>query len=293
MTALTDHQRAILGRVVAALAPLPGLRGLVLGGSHARGRARADSDLDVGLYYSAAAPFDVDAVRAIAAGLHDGGDPVVAGIGAWGRWVDGGAWLVIDGQRVDLLWRGVERVRAVAAEATAGRYEVDHAQQPPFGYFGPNLLGETAIALPLSDPFGDIAALKRETAIYPDALRAAVVKQSLWGVEFGLMAFAPKFVANGDAYGVAGCLTRFAHALVLTLFALNRAYPLSDKTALAEISEFAIAPRDFNARLQRTLGAIGQEPETLARSTEEITALFSETVALSENLYAPMWRFDV
>lgn len=293
MTSLTDHQRAILDRVVAALAPLTGLRGLVLGGSHARGRARADSDLDVGLYYSAAAPFDVGAVRAIAAGLHDGGDPVVAGIGEWGRWVDGGAWLVIDGQRVDLLWRSIERVRDVAADAAAGRYETDHAQQPPFGYFGPNLLGEIAIARPLLDPFDEVAALKREVATYPDALRAAVVKQSLWGVEFGLKAFAPKFVGNGDTYGMAGCLARFAHALVLTLFALNRAYPLSDKTALAEIDGFAIAPENFRMRMQRTLGAIGETPEALAHATDEIAALFNETVALSENLYAPMWRFDV
>jgi predicted nucleotidyltransferase len=47
----------------------------VLGGSYARGFATLGSDIDLGVFYSEAAPFDVAAVRALAASVNDGPDP--------------------------------------------------------------------------------------------------------------------------------------------------------------------------------------------------------------------------
>jgi hypothetical protein len=52
-----------------------------------------------------------------------------------GPWVNGGAWLTIGGQRVDFLYRSLEHLDRVIAEANAGRYEVHYLQQPPFGFF--------------------------------------------------------------------------------------------------------------------------------------------------------------
>jgi hypothetical protein len=33
-------------------------------------------------------------------------------LGGWGTWVNGGAWLIIGGQRVDWLYRNLDVVRA-------------------------------------------------------------------------------------------------------------------------------------------------------------------------------------
>jgi hypothetical protein len=125
-------------------------------------------------------------------------------------------------------------VERVIREAEAGKYQMDYAQQPPFGFFSATYLGEIAICIPLFDPDGYVERLKQLVAQYPEALRRAVVQDHLWAAEFDLVAFAPKFAARGDVYGTAACLTRAVNQIVLALFALNRKYLLNDKTALAE-----------------------------------------------------------
>ena len=60
----------LLQRIVPALADVPGVAAIALGGSRARGTATETSDYDIGLYYSAGRPLDTDrllqAVRAFA-----------------------------------------------------------------------------------------------------------------------------------------------------------------------------------------------------------------------------------
>jgi predicted nucleotidyltransferase len=289
MHQLTLNQTAIIERVTDALRPVCGLRALVLGGSYARGRAKPDSDIDLGLYYDSARPLDVDHIRALAAALDRSGAATVSGIYGWGRWVNGGAWLTIEAQRVDLLYRSVDDVMQVLAEARAGRYEIDTDQQPPFGFFSPTLLGEVAVAQPLIDPSGLLASLKAQVLPMPSALTASVVQGRLWQVEFGLAAFVPKFVVAADAYGVAGCLTRFAHALVLALFALNGTYLVNDKTALDEIDGFARAPADFSRRVRAALGAVGHTAQSQTAATAVIAALCADVRDLAGDLYSPPW----
>jgi hypothetical protein len=269
------------------LGSIRGVRAVVLGGSHARGRARPGSDIDLGVLYSETDPFSVESVRALAAAVNDAPDPVVTGFYEWGPWVNGGAWLTVGGQRVDFVYRSVEHVERVIADAEAGRYALDHAQQPPFGFFSGTYLGEVEICVPLFDPDARLDALKRRVAEYPEPLRRAVVQDYLWAAEFGLAAFAPKFAARGDAYGTAACLTRAVNELVLALFALNRKYPINDKTALAEVAEFGRAPHAFGPRVQSTLERLGTSPTELGAAVERVAQLARETAALAEGLYRP------
>jgi predicted nucleotidyltransferase len=288
---LTYQQNALIDEMVSGLIVIPGITAVVLGGSHARNRARPDSDIDIGIYYEERARFDILAIRALAAQLNDTPNPIVSGFGEWGRWVDGGAWLTIDGQRVDLLYRSLDMVELTLSEAQNGRFEVDFGQQPPFGFFGPTVLGEVAIAQTLHDPAGLIAALKAKVSPMPDQLRRAVVQRCLWSTDFGLRAFAPKFVAAGNAYGASGCFTRFASELVLAAFALNGVYPLNDKTALAEISDFPIGVPGFSARISAILGAAGEDANQLSISMMEMARLFRETAELAGDMYEPVWQF--
>ena len=145
------------------------------------------------------------------------------------------------------------------------------------------------MCIPLFDPEARLGPLKNRVAHYPEALRRAVVQDYLWAVEFGLRAFAPKFAARADAYGTASCLTRAVNQLVLSLFALNRKYPINDKTVLIEVAEFGCAPEKFGQRVLQILSCLGSTPAELAAAVEGIQKMFQEIVELAEGLYQPRY----
>src|SRR5262245_52780729 len=105
--------------------------------------------------------------------------------------------------------------------------------------------------------------------------------------ELGLTAFPGKFAKRSDTYGTAACLTGIVNQLILALFALNRRYPMNDKTALEEIAEFERAPREFGPRVQNTLARLGDSAEELSGALEIIKQVHREAVELAEGLYQP------
>lgn len=280
-------QRQIVSDMVSELSKIPGIEAIVLGGSFASGFAQPDSDIDLGLLYSDEVPLPIDRLREIAGHSHDTDAPVVTELYEWGPWVNGGAWLTVRDQRVDWLYRSLERIQGVIERAETGDYETHYTQMPPFGFFGPTYLGELRIAIALHDPHDRFAALQAQVDTYPIALRRSIVDSQLWAVEFGLSAFASKFATRGDVYLVASSLARFAHQLVMVLFALNEHYPVNDKTALIEIDRFEIAPAGFRNRVESVLAEVGSSATELAARVREFEALFREVLQLAGDLYRP------
>ena len=289
MKQLSPNQSELVSALAMRLGAVRGITAVVLGGSHARGRARPGSDIDLGILYSEKAPFSIQSVRELAEDVNDTAGPVVTDFYEWGPWVNGGAWLTIAGQRVDFVYRNLDHLERVIVEAEAGGYQLDYAQQPPFGFFSGTYLGEIAVCISLFDPEARIDVLKRRVADYPESLRRAVVQDYLWAAEFGLAAFAGKFAARADVYGTAACLTRVVNHLVLGLFALNRKYLVNDKTALAEVAEFEHAPREFGPRVRATLANLGSSQAELVAAVTSIAQLLRETVTLAEGLYRPCY----
>jgi len=282
---LAPRQHELVSSLAARLGAIRGVEAVVLGGSHARGRARPESDIDLGVLYSETSPFDIERVRELARAVNDAPDPVVTGFYEWGPWVNGGAWLTIGGQRVDLIYRSLDHIDRVISDAEAGRYELHYLQQAPFGFFSGTYLGEIAVCQPLIDPAQLLVRLKARVARYPEALRQAVVRDHLWMAEFTLGAFASRYAARADVHGTATCLTRATNHLILVLFALNRTYPVNDKTALAEIAEFECAPPSFADRLNATFARVGSSAEELRVAIESIEELVGQTIELTDGLY--------
>ena len=143
------------------LARLPSVEAVMLGGSRARGTHGPESDWDFAIYYRD--PFDPQDLRDC------GWEGVVSEIGGWGGGVmNGGAWLNVDGRRVDVHYRDLNEVEHWCAEARAGRFQKELLMFYAAGIPTYVLMGELATGIVLS---GNLPEPEYPEALAREALR--------------------------------------------------------------------------------------------------------------------------
>lgn len=273
-------QEPLLQSLIARLKDVKNLSAIVLGGSHASGSQRPDSDIDIGLYYHTHTPLDCKQLRAIATALNDTPTPTVTNLGGWGRWVNGGAWLTIQGQRVDFLYRDIEFVSSTLDECNAGTLRSDYWQQPAYGFHNYIYCTETRICRALYDPNHIIEGLKAKVAHYPPKLKAAIIKNFLWSARFTLDNTV-KAARRGEVYIVTGGLARALHCLVQVLYALNESWYINEKRLVTELNAFDKKPEQVLERIYAILGETGISSTELEASLGACEALYREIAALS------------
>ncbi len=265
-------------RVAERLSRIDGVAAVALGGSRARGAAHENSDVDLGLYYRRERRPELSALREAAAELDERGalaGTEVTEYGAWGPWVDGGAWLRIDGFAVDWIYREVERVSEVIDACMRGEVGCDYYLGHPHGFHHHIYAGEVACGRPLCDAEGALADLRRRTSPYPAALRDALVRHWLFDADF-MHRLAVKPAARGDVFHVAGCLFRVAAALVQVLFAANETWFLNEKGALEATRSFDRCPAGFAGAFADLLAAPGRDAPGLDVSIARAGDLLSQ-----------------
>ncbi|MEU4766777.1 nucleotidyltransferase domain-containing protein [Actinosynnema sp. NPDC023794] len=236
--------------VADRLAALPAVRAVALGGSRAQGTAAPDSDWDFAVYYRG--DFDPADLRAV------GWEGEVSEIGGWGGGVfNGGAWLTVEGRRVDVHYRDLDVVEHELAEAEQGRF---HSEPLMFHLAGiPSYLvvGELALNRVLR------GALPRPT--YPEALRAAA--PSVWRdkaaltLNYALTAHAP----SGRLAEVAATLVTAALQTAHAVLAARGRWTTNEKRLLQEAGLRGV---------DTIVAGLRPEPEALARAITEARDLF-------------------
>ena len=267
-----EHARAVAERTALRLAEIEGVVGVALGGSHATGRATDDSDVDLGIYYRTAAPPPRAALNALARDLDDAHrDDLVTRLGAWGPWVNGGAWTVVEGRPVDWLLRNLEAVESAIDAACAGRFTRGYSLGHPHGFLSTIYLAEVDACVPLADPEGAIAALKGRTRPYPAALKRELIAHFLFEAEFSC-GIARKPADRGDVAYVHGVLYRAVACLTQVLFALNECYCMNEKGAVAVAASLPLAPERFDRKVALLFDG-SRAPDRAAALIEEVRAL--------------------
>jgi predicted nucleotidyltransferase len=272
--------RSIVERVTDRLRSIAGVKGLALGGSRARGQGAPDADVDVGIYYRDDSRPDLEAVRAAARELDDRGQPDGFGAyGEWGPWINGGAWLLVDGYKTDLLFRELDRVEQVLGDCEAGA--VVSAYQPghPHCFVSHIYAGELHHNVILFDPEGEIARLHRRTDPYPEPLAAELMRMFGWEAEFSL-ATANSAAGRGDVSYVVGCLYRSIACMTQALFAANRAYLLNEKGAVSAVEQLERHPGSFATRAAALMRHVGEDPQELRHRLREAAELRRDTQAV-------------
>jgi predicted nucleotidyltransferase len=271
----------IAREVAARLAEIPGVVAVALGGSRARG-ADDNSDVDLGIYYRASNPPPVERLRSLAREIHRGDSPAeVTGLGEWGPWVNGGAWLQVQGRKVDWLYRDIDRVMRVIEECLRGVVTCDYYLGHPHGFHNHIYLAEVYYCHPLQDHLAVLDRLKERLRIYPSAMKTALMTKFLYEARFMLELARPGSV-RCDVFHVSGCLFRCAAALVQVLFALNEMYFMNEKGALSAIKSFPIKPDAFPARVRSILASPGHDADTLHTGVAAMDTLIAETYALAK-----------
>jgi len=259
----------IVKSVADKLSILPYVEGVVLGGSRARGNHREDSDIDIGVYYRPEL-FDLSSINELAAQLDDEGrDNLVVPPGAWGKWVNGGGWLIIGGRHADLILRDIERVEQVIEETDRGVVYTDYQTGHPHGYVSAMYRGELAICKVLYSRSDHLLKLKKRAEAYPPALRKSLIDFFLFEAGFSLTLAKANAIAD-DIYYVAGHIFRAVSCLNQVLFALNKVCCINEKKAVKLIDSFEHKPSNYAEKVKRIFEALGSSATECCAMTENL-----------------------
>jgi hypothetical protein len=269
-----DDER--LRDMAAELCEVRGVRAVALGGSRARGTHRPDSDVDLGLYIEADA--DLAGVAAVAT-VWTGESVALTDRGGWGPWVEGGAWLTVDGIPVDLILRDIDRVSEQCERAARGEFAFRTQPGHPLGFLDVAYAGEIANCVPLHDPTRLLAALSRTVTPYPAALRAAFL-ENLWQVDF-LLDGAVKGAKSADVAYVSLCATTATMLVAHAWHAAAGHWVTNEKGLIPGVSRLDIDTdmdtdmdtEGFSDAAAAALGAIGTSADELLAGIAAVRAL--------------------
>ncbi|MDW8802102.1 nucleotidyltransferase domain-containing protein [Clostridium sp. A1-XYC3] len=259
----------IIKLVIEKLSSLPYIEGIVLGGSRARGTHTKDSDIDFGIYYNLES-FDLNAINQLATELDDEHrSNLVVPPGAWGNWVNGGGWLVINGHHVDLILRDIKRVEQIVKDTEQGIVTANYQTGHPHGYISAMYRGELAISKVLYNKNSGFNELKKKAEIYPTALKKSLINFFMFEAEFSLM-FVKANAAADDKYYIAGHVFRIVSCLNQVLFACNNAYCINEKKAIKLLETFEYKPEKYSQRVNYIFEVLGFSTFECYHMTEKL-----------------------
>jgi hypothetical protein len=238
-----------IAELVDTLATMPGAVAVVLGGSRALGAQDTKSDWDLGLYYRG----ELDLTRLSAFG-------VVHPPGAWGRIMNGGAWLQHKGEKVDVLLRDLTVVEHWLQQAQGGLYEVDALLGYLAGIPTYSLCGELAVCRCLK---GELP----EPPAFPTKL--AEMGATRWRFHRGFsLSYARRFAQRGDTVGTVGHVAKATMELAHALACERRQWVLNEKHLLAAVGLEGVQVR---------FGHVPGAARSLEAWVEELTGILDAT----------------
>ena len=272
--------QSIVDNVARDLMNVPGIVGVVLGGSRARGTHRENSDIDIGIYYDPTMGFDCIEVGKIAAKYDDEHrENLISSLGGWGPWVNAGGWLVIEGYHVDFILRDFYRVAAVLDDCLAGKLSSHYHAGHPHAYLNVMYMGEISICKIITDPMKRLADLKGKTVPYPKRLKESIIDYFMFEASFSAM-LANGNVENDDISYVSGHCFRSISCLNQVLFALNEEYCINEKKAVRMITNFRNRPIGYKEKIDEIITLISSNTKSTKRAVDMLHELISETNGL-------------
>ena len=211
----------VVATVLDVVTRSQGVVAVTLGGSRSTGEADEASDWDLGVFYRG--DLDLGALAELG---------TVHPPGSWGRFMNGGAWLAVDGVEIDVILRDLDVVEDWSTRARRGDYEVDQLLGYLAGFPSYTLLAEVASSVVLT------GALQLDTT-YPEELAREAAGR--WGFQRDFtLDYARMHARRGDATATIGNLARAAMEEAHRRMADGRRWVLNEKRLLAKAGLHAL-----------------------------------------------------
>ena len=280
-------ERSSLPLVVAELQPLvrsfaQSEYGLALGGAHAKGKADAESDLDLYLFATAIWPSAERRRLTLAF------SPEVAHVVCWGddaTFSQAGTDFHFRGHQIECWLRNATDIDYAIAECQAGHVTRDFVTWTTTGFYNHCCLSDINVMVPLEDPTGLLARWKAQVAMYPPALKRTIISQHLAAAQFWPENFHYRSaVERADIIYTTGIVQQVVHNLIQVLFAFNETYFPGDKQLARAFAHLPHLPERWNGRVQALLWPEAPPTvEILRHQQAELQALVREVTAMVEN----------
>ncbi len=251
----------IAASIATHLGEIEGVVSVALGGRWAQSNAQLEADIDLSIYYHDEKRPSVKEMRALAMELNSFlSAETVTDFWQQGPLLNGGAWLWVEGRRVNWQYRDLARVRAAMENARAGGstgyYQVGH----PHGFFSHYYLGEVAYCQPLFDPTAVLRQLKSRVLPYPQSLKRSLADGFVREADLTLFA-AQRAVSQNDVFYATGSLYRAIACLVQVLHAVNERYIIGEHMAIESVMMLEERPEDFGSLVEDVLSQFGTVPD--------------------------------
>jgi hypothetical protein len=261
---VTEHKLdALIAELTPLIRPLAvGRYAISIGGSRGKGTADGRSDVDLRLFCDEQLP------------------PGPAKAAAWeavkaaiARWRERG--IEIDGCWVRLIGK----ISAELDDWLQGKGRPTEMVWTVWGYYLPTDIYNMQV---VEDPYGVIAEWQERLAVYPAALRQAVLDKHLASLRYwrGDYHYANK-APRGDVVFLAGLSARLLHDIIQVIFALNEVYYAGDGANLSFVARMKLVPERFAERVAEILYP-APGADILARQREALLELIAEVEQLAE-----------
>jgi predicted nucleotidyltransferase len=245
---------AFVDYVADALASLPGVEGVALGGSRAQGAHRPTSDWDFGLYYRGA--FDPDSVRRL------GWPGELSDLGGWGRVFNGGGAVTLDSRAIDIHYRDLALIDTIHEDACRGVFTIEPLLFHQAGLPSYILLAELGVNTILRGPLPQWG--------YPEALRTSAPE--IWWHHADLTLYYAKegHARRGRVAQCAGLLSEAACHTAHAILAHRGEWVTNEKRLLSKAGL---------GEIDGIIARLGTEPESLLRAANDTRALLINTAS--------------
>ena len=266
----------IAASIASHLGEIEGVAAVALGGTWAERDTQLEADIDLSIYYHDESRPNIKAMRALALELNSFlSADTVTDFWQQGPLLNGGAWLWVEGRRVNWQYRDLARVRAAMENARAGGstgyYQVGH----PHGFFSHYYLGEIAHCRPLFDPTGVLRQLKSRVVPYPQALKRALADGFVKEADLTLFA-AQRAVSQDDVFYANGCIYRAIACLIQVLHAVNERYITGERMAVEAVMLLDDRPDDFGLVVGDVLSKFGTAPDQRLEAINRLRGLVQQ-----------------